>query len=200
LFPTTGAKQRLSGELTLPGSDLTFYKINYRHSQYFSLIEEDLTLGMRVDLGYGDGYDSTRTLPFYENFFTGGPKSIRGFEDNTLGPRGTCATPAPSHASSDCNGGDPIGGNVRTVGSVALYFSPPFETETKNLRFSTFVDAGNVFGDIDSVDTGDMRVSAGVSMVWISPVGPLALSYAEPIVSEGDDEVQEFQFTLGSAF
>ncbi len=199
LFPTSGGKQRLSGELSLPGSDLTYFKINYRHSQYFPLIEDGLTLGMRVDLGYGDGYDSTTTLPFYENFFAGGPKSLRGFEDNTLGPRGTC-TPAHSYTSSDCDAGDPVGGNVRTLGSVELYIPPPFETETQNLRFSTFIDAGNVFKDIDSVDSNGMRVSAGVGMVWVSPVGPLGLSYAEPIVSKSGDQKQEFQFTLGSAF
>ncbi|MEO5344385.1 MAG: BamA/TamA family outer membrane protein, partial [Gammaproteobacteria bacterium SHHR-1] len=187
-FPTRGGKQSLYGEFTLPGSDLEYYKLGYRHQRYFPIIEDGLTLGLKLDIGYGDSYGDTTELPFYENFFAGGPKSVRGFEDNTLGPLGTGAST------------DPIGGSLKTVGNIELYFPPPFDLVGQSVRFSAFIDVGNVFDDSNEFDADDLRASAGLAMVWLSPVGPLGLSLAEPIVSEPGDKEQRFQFTLGSAF
>lgn len=187
-FPTQGGKQSLYGEFTLPGSDLEYYKVGYRHQRYFPIIEDGLTLGLKLDIGYGDSYGDTTELPFYENFFAGGPKSVRGFEDNTLGPLGTGAST------------DPIGGSLKTVGNVELYFPPPFDLVGQSVRLSAFIDVGNVFDDTNEFDADELRASAGLAMVWLSPVGPLGLSIAEPIVSEPGDKEQRFQFTLGSAF
>jgi outer membrane protein insertion porin family len=187
-FPTQGGKQSLYGEFTLPGSDLEYYKVGYRHQRYFPIIEDGLTLGLKLDIGYGDSYGDTTELPFYENFFAGGPKSVRGFEDNTLGPLGTGAST------------DPIGGSLKTIGNIELYFPPPFDLVGQSVRLSAFIDVGNVFDDTNEFDADELRASAGLAMVWLSPVGPLGLSIAEPIVSEPGDKEQRFQFTLGSAF
>ncbi len=87
---TRGASQSLSLEVSVPLSDLEFYKLNYRGELYVPLYRE-FTLHLRGELGYGGGYGATSELPFYEHFFAGGFGSVRGFENNTLGPRSTPA-------------------------------------------------------------------------------------------------------------
>lgn len=193
-FATRGVRQSLYGEITVPGSDLEYFKLGYRHQQFFPIVEDSLTLGVKLDVGYGEGYGKDKTLPFYENYFAGGAKSVRGFKDNTLGPKGT--------GLSD----DPIGGALKTVGNIELYFPPPFSIGEQSMRFSAFVDVGNVYKDVNSFDADELRASAGLAMVWLSPVGPVGLSLAQPLtdlrdpVTKKKDKDQMFQFTLGSAF
>lgn len=190
-FPTRGGKQTLYAEMALPGSDWEYYKVGYRHQRYFPIIEDGLTLGFKIDLGYGDVYGDKTSFPFYENFYAGGPKSVRGFEDNSLGPKGNNGTLPDTH----------MGGSVKTIGNMELYFPPPFDIAGQSVRFSAFVDVGNVFNDTNyKFDADELRASAGLAMVWLSPVGPLGLSIAEPINSKAGDKEQQFQFTLGSAF
>ncbi|MBF0256313.1 MAG: outer membrane protein assembly factor BamA [Gammaproteobacteria bacterium] len=193
-FPTRGGKQSLYGEFALPGSDWEYYKVGYRHQRYFPIIEDGLTLGLKIDLGYGDVYGDRTEFPFYENFYAGGPKSVRGFEDNTLGPKG--------HDSNGNQLNDThVGGTIKTVGNMELYFPPPFDLVGQSVRLSAFVDVGNVFNDSNyKFDVDELRVSAGLAAVWLSPVGPLGVSIAEPLVSKAGDQEQRFQFTLGSAF
>ncbi|OGT88525.1 MAG: outer membrane protein assembly factor BamA [Gammaproteobacteria bacterium RIFOXYA12_FULL_61_12] len=185
MLPTKGGYQQLYGMLTVPGSDLEYYKTGYRNQHYFPLAEK-WTLAFDVDLSYGDGLGDTRELPFYEHFYAGGPKSVRGFEANSLGPR-------------DSNN-DPMGGSLKTAGSVELFFPPPFDIPGQTVRLGTFLDFGQVFTDVDAFDTGELRTSAGVSLVWLSPMGPFGVSLAAPLNSQSGDQEQIFQFTLGSAF
>jgi outer membrane protein insertion porin family len=191
LFPTMGGKQSLSGEFSLPGSDLEYYRISYNNKHYFPLVEDTLTLALKFDLGVGDAYGDTTELPFFEKFYAGGSKSVRGFEDYSLGPKG--------HIGGVLTD-TPIGGALKTVGNVELYFPPPFDIGENSMRLGAFVDVGNVYKDVDSFDADQLRVSAGVALVWLSPVGPLGLSLAEPLVSKTGDKEQQFQFSLGSAF
>lgn len=88
---TRGASQSLALELAVPGSDVQFYKLTY-NAQIFVPISRSWVLRFRGELGYGDGYGNTDILPFFENFFSGGFGSVRGFKTNTLGPRATPAT------------------------------------------------------------------------------------------------------------
>ena len=139
--------------------------------------------------GYGDGYGGTEELPFYENFFAGGFSSVRGFKSNTLGPR----TSFPDD--------DPFGGNKLLVGKAELFFPIPFLREqSRSLRVSAFVDAGNVFGPDEDFDFGDLRYSTGIAAVWISPFGALSVSFAAPFNDDEDDETEGFQFNLGQQF
>lgn len=185
VFPSEGSLQRISGELTVPGSDLTYYKATYRHEWYYPLTSR-YTLKLQGEVGYGDGFSDTSELPFFENFFAGGIRSVRGFEDNTLGPR-------------DQND-DPVGGNLKVVGGAELIMPLPFAKESKSVRVSGFVDFGNVYGPDEDFDAGTLRASTGVAGAWLSPLGPITVSVAVPIKDEPGDDKQIFQFALGAAF
>ena len=197
IFPTTGGVQRVFGEVTLPGSDLEYWKIGYTHRRYFPL-STSFTLALNLDIGYGEGYGNTSELPFYEHFYAGGVGTVRGFELYSLGPR-------------DSNG-DAYGGNLRTVANVELLFPMPGRAFADSVRLAAFLDAGNVFltndGGIpassgccaNGFDAGDLRYSAGVGATWLSPFGALTVSLAQPLNKEDDDETQTFQFQFGQSF
>ena len=137
IFPDQGGYQRLGLEAALPVGDLQFYKLNYSRQHYFPF-SDTTTLMVGTNLGYGDSYGDTTELPFFENFFAGGFRSVRGFENNSLGPR----------ASDD----DPFGGNKLVTGRAELFFPVPFlEQQSGNFRMSAFADAGNVFGPGEGV-------------------------------------------------
>ena len=197
IFPTTGGVQRVFGEVTLPGSDLEYWKIGYSHRRYFPL-STTFTVALNLDIGYGEGYGKTSELPFYEHFYAGGVGTVRGFELYSLGPR-------------DSNG-DAYGGNLRTVANVELLFPMPGRAFADSVRLAAFLDAGNVFltseGGIpassgcctNGFDAGDLRYSAGVGATWLSPFGALTVSLAQPLNKEDDDETQTFQFQFGQSF
>ncbi len=185
LFTDTGGLQRVSLETTTPGSGLEYYKLTYVQQRFFPLTRE-LTLGLKGNLGYGDGFGDYEQLPFFENFFAGGVRSVRGFEDNTLGPRD----------SDD----DPIGGAFLVVFNAEVIFPIPFVEEAKGIRLSAFFDIGNVYEDYNSFDAGDLRYSVGLAGLWLSPLGPISASLGFPLNAESDDDEQSFQFTVGTFF
>jgi len=185
LFTDEGGMQGVSLESTVPGSDLEYYKLDYEQQRFLPLTRE-LTLGLKGRLAYGDGYGEYDKLPFFENFFAGGVRSVRGYEDNTLGPQ-----------DSD---GDPLGGAFLVVFNAEVYFPVPFAEDAKGVRLSTFLDIGNVYEDYNSFDAGDLRYSVGVAGLWLSPLGPISVSLGFPLNSEEDDELQRFQFTVGTFF
>jgi outer membrane protein insertion porin family len=195
IFPTEGTLSTLLGEVAVPGSDLTYYRLTYRGRTYIPLTRR-FTLSARGDVGYGDGYGDLTALPFFENFFAGGPQSVRGYEGSSLGPRET----NPDYPS--------VGGNLKLTGSVELFAPPPVSGDlAKTLRLGLFFDFGNVWETTDTdlvTPTGfslsDLRYSAGVSVAWLSPVGALAISLAYPLNAEDEDETQVFQFTFGQTF
>ena len=183
IFPTRGVSQRVVADLTIPGSDLQFYRLSYNYRQYIPLYK-DYTFSFRGDVGYADGYGKTEELPFFENFFAGGEKTVRGFKTNTLGPKDSF--------------GDPLGGNIKLVGSMELFAPPPFDELEETLRMSTFFDFGNVFDS--TVDFDEIRYSVGVGVTWLSPMGAMTLSYGVPLNDQKDDDVENFQFSFGQIF
>jgi len=186
LFADRGIYHSLSAEFTLPGSDLEYYKVNYRH-QRFIPINSDITLLLKAELGLGDGYGGTGDLPFLEHFFAGGVSSVRGFEDNTLGPKDSR--------------GEPYGGDFRVVGNAELILPMPLVSkDDRAWRMTAFIDAGNVFDEAGNFNASDLRYSTGLGVRWISPFGPINVSIAQPLNDKSGDDVQNFQFTFGGTF
>ena len=191
--PTRGMYQRIGAEVALPGSDLEYFKLFYQFAKYWPL--GDTFTGLTsVDIGYGDGYGNTDQLPFYENFYAGGVRSVRGFTDNTLGPCDTSVTGSFSRCQ-------PLGGSFRTIGTAELIFPTPFAKRgDDSTQLSAFIDVGNVFADFDAFETGELRASAGLSFKWQAPVGPIVLNIATPLKSKDGDRTETLQFAFGSAF
>ncbi|MDH3980075.1 MAG: outer membrane protein assembly factor BamA [Gammaproteobacteria bacterium] len=185
LFPDSGGLQSIALETTLPGSGLEYYKLDYQQQRFLPLTR-NLTLGLKGRLAYGDGYGEYERLPFFENFFAGGMRSIRGFDDNTLGPR-------------DSNN-NPIGGSFLTVFNVEVLFPVPFLEASAGTRMSAFLDIGNVYEDFNAFDAGDFRYSVGLAGLWSSPLGPIAVSFGFPLNAQEGDEEQKFQFSVGRFF
>lgn len=192
--PTRGAYQRVGAEVALPGSTQEAYKLFYEGARYWPL-GSIFSLLTRAELGYGDGYGNADVLPFYENFYAGGVRSVRGFEDNTLGP---CSDPNPLIEGDICQ---PLGGALLTVANLELIFPTPFvKRGDDSTQFSAFVDVGNVFEDYDAFDVGELRASAGISFKWQAPVGPIIVSIAYPLIKEDEDRTETLQFTFGNQF
>jgi outer membrane protein insertion porin family len=192
--PTRGSYQRAAIEIALPGSDLEYYKVNYQYARYFPLVSW-LTLLTNVNLGYGDGYGETDILPFYENFYAGGTRSVRGFEDNTLGP---CDPVVVGGIQTFCQ---PLGGALSTLGNIEFIFPTPFAKRGQDsTQLSAFIDIGNVFEDIDAFEADELRASAGLSFKWQAPVGPIIINVAVPLIEKDGDRTETIQFAFGSAF
>ncbi|HBK48077.1 MAG TPA: outer membrane protein assembly factor BamA, partial [Pseudomonas sp.] len=211
VLATRGHSQSLTLESTVPGSDLSFFKLDYR-GQLFKPITSDYTLRLHTELGYGDGYGSTSGLPFYENYFAGGFNSVRGFKDSSLGPRSTpsigeAAGGKPGTIADPDQDPLPFGGNVLVQGGAELLFPLPFVKDQRSLRTSVFWDVGNVFDtncgnkpDCEKVGFSGMASSVGLGVTWITALGPLSFSLAMPVKKPDDADTQVFQFSLGQTF
>jgi len=191
IWTTSGTTHRLFGEVSVPGGDLDYYKVSY-HQKWFFLITDNITLMLNGEFGYGDGY-SGRSMPFFKNFFAGGNNSVRGYDLNSLGPRDALNN---NNLNTRLFA---IGASKRVVGNIELLFPVPFMKDDRSLRFSTFLDGGttfNNFGDLNNF----MRYSAGIALTWVSPMGPLKVSLAEPLNDIPSDNLQRFQFMFGQQF
>ena len=173
LFPTAGSSTVISLSTTVPGSDLSYYRSSIRQ-RYYRPLSSNFVFGFSGELGYLDAYGDTEETPFFQNFYAGGPRSLRGFESNTLGPRSTDAPcyefnyeekTCPNLIDSDGDGeldspyinpyanstsryrDRPIGGNIKVEGSMQLIFKLPFIEDQRSLRSAFFFDFGNVFSD-----------------------------------------------------
>jgi len=201
LLPTAGRSQSMSFEMTVPGSELEYYRLNYT-GQIFYPIFNPFVLRLRANLGYGEAYGDTENFPFYKHFFGGGMGSVRGYESNSLGPR---STPSPQDQYNDP---DPIGGNVLVELSAEVLFPLPFIEDQSQLKSVLFFDAGNVFNtncpDVSvyclDLDEGELRYSAGIAVTWITGFAPISFALAFPINDKEGDESESFQFELGKTF
>ena len=174
MFPTDGSSTSLSLLATMPGSDINYYKLSLQQRYYQPLKFANLVFGFQGQLGYLAPYGDTQEPPFFQNFYAGGPRSLRGFESNTLGPRSTQAPcyefnyaeeTCPNLIDTDGDGeadepylnpyantysrygNAPIGGNIKLEGSTQLIFRLPFIEDQRSMRSAFFFDFGNVFSD-----------------------------------------------------
>lgn len=183
IVTTDGLLTRFTTELA--GGDLQYYRLGVNQQIYWPL-SRNLTLLLNADLGYASGTGG-KPLPFFKNYYAGGPGTVRGYQDFSLGPRDSL--------------GNSLGGTRRVVGNVELLFPMPGATQDKSLRLGVFVDAGQVYGEGEPVDLAELRYSAGIALAWASPLGPLRLSYATPLNERaGFDRVQRLQLKFGTAF
>ena len=183
LTPTAGRYQRVNLEWSA-GGDVRYLRSNLQFQQFVP-IGSKLTLGLNGELGYGKGLGG-RPYPVFKNFYGGGLGSVRVFEQGSLG----VIDPTGAY----------IGGASRLNLNAELYFPVPGTGNDRSLRIFAFADAGNVWREGERIDASSLRASAGLGLSWISPVGPLKLSWGTPLRSQPTDRIQRFQFQIGTAF
>ncbi|MGX4641384.1 outer membrane protein assembly factor BamA [Massilia sp. SYSU DXS3249] len=183
LTPSIGRYQRANVEIDAIG-DAKYYRLVYEH-QWYRPLTSWMTLALRGELDYGKGIGGD-AYPVFKNFYAGGIGSVRGYESSTLGV-------------VDPVYGDAIGGSKRVIGNVELQFPFP-GSKDRSLRWFTFADGGQVFQEKSKIYLGELRYSAGIGLSWISPVGPLRLSYAKPLNAKPGDQLERFQFQMGTGF
>ena len=227
--PTRGGLQTFGAEVALPGAAVQYYKLSASTRDYFELPKGFVGV-LSGTVGYGKTYgDSTKlsvpfadstgqirnlTFPFFENFYAGGVRDVRGFQDNTLGPRicsgvitdGKADPSAIATASGRCPTGSaffnpqPLGGAFKILGTAELAL--PFFKNNDKARLSLFTDVGNVFTSYHDFKVGDLRASAGLSLQWQAPVGPIVINLAFPVRDKPEDKPFEehLQFAFGTTF
>jgi outer membrane protein insertion porin family len=173
-----------TASLELAGGDLQYYRANAGAQRFFALTRT-VTLDLHADLGYVHGI-SGKQVPFFKNFYAGGPGTVRGFKAYSLGPQ---------DGSSNV-----LGGTRKVTGTAEVLFPVPGAQADKSLRLTTFVDAGQVFGPGQKLNFADVRYSAGVGLAWNSPFGPLRISLAQPLNKKPEDRVERIQLNFGTAF
>jgi len=231
--PTRGGLISASTDVALPGSTVQYWKLSTELNHYWP-IGKGFVLYLDGQVGYGktygknglsdDAYDALaaaskadnvnqnhiitdmrQDLPFWQNYYAGGVRDVRGFQDNTLGPR-VCIDGSTPDAKGMCNNGayysQPIGGAFKVLGTAQVFLPLPFLKDVNTARVSWFMDVGNVFKDYKSFDASELRASTGISLQWQAPIGPLIISLAVPFRSKDADRHYEerIQFTFGSQF
>ena len=183
LAPNVGRYQRLSSELSVAG-DARYFKASYQYQQYIPL-NKQYTLAFNGEIGMGKGVGG-RPFPVFKNFYSGGLGSVRGFDQGTLGPR-------------DVTGAS-LGGAKKLSLNVELIAPFPGAGNDRTLRWFTFLDAGNVYGEHEPWRLNELRASVGLGLSWISPLGPLRIAWGQPVRKFAGDKIQKIQFQIGTTF
>ncbi|KPK59127.1 MAG: hypothetical protein AMJ59_12210 [Gammaproteobacteria bacterium SG8_31] len=201
MFADRGARQSLAFAVTGPGSEVQYFTSRFNYTKYWP-IRGQWALKLAGDWAYAQELGDTTATPPYKRYFGGGPNSVRGFKEGRLGPRDSL--------------NNPYGGNILIANQLELVVPIPEQWQNKG-RLSLFFDSGNVFSDdgtsffeLDeegnvykadySFDISDMRYSTGIAAEWLSPLGVFRFSYGFPLNDEAEDETENFQFSIGSAF
>ena len=183
LAPNAGSYKRVNLEWSVAG-DVRYLRANLQY-QHFIPITNRFTLGLNSELGWGEGLGN-KPYPIFKNFFGGGLGSVRAFEQGSLGVVDVT--------------NNYIGGNRKFNVNAELYVPVPGAGNDKSIRLFGFMDAGNVWGESEKIEASSLRASTGIGLSWLSPVGPLKLSWGVPLRYEPNDRIQQFQFQIGTAF
>jgi len=193
IFPTCGISQRAIFRLSMPGSDIKYYTLNYDFN-YYKQLSFDYIFNFYSVIGYGNKYGSTYRYPFFKNFFIKGINNIRGFKDKTIGPR-------------DSNG-ESFGGNILVNFKISLFLPVPILSDIKTIRTGLFLDIGQVYNTYNvpkkreknrylKVSTA-LRCSSGFSLIWNTPFGvPLEISIAYPLNKKRTDKLNIVSLSMG---
>jgi len=218
---TQGTKHSLWSKITIPGSDLQYFKVNFDISHYERITESgDWTTLLRASAGYGNGYGqlegNDQILPFFENYYVGGYRTLRGFASNTVGPRAMYVSNGDILLTDSA-----VGGNAKYTLSGEVIFPVPFldEAYARQARTSLFIDAGETWDTEFNYDyysqlgcasncdyfsdysaPGRIRVSVGTQVTWVSPMGPLIFTLAWPLKEYAGDRTEIFSFNIGETF
>ena len=183
IFPDSGAVNSIGVEIFT--GDLDYYKTFYRHQSLFP-VADTVTFSFKGSIGYGQPYNETTDLPFFEKYTAGGVRTVRGYDYNSLGP-------LDSSFSS-------FGGNFQFITNSEILFQIDALGGADSFRLGLYLDAGNVFAEPTDFEATELRASVGISAKWFTAVGPIELSYANPINNEPGDDTKNFQFSLGAPF
>ncbi len=202
--PKNGFDLSWSGDVAGLGGDKTYLRTELTTNWYKRLWFDELVLNVAASAGYIVAYGD-EALELNDRFFKGGG-SFRGFKTSGIGPRDI----APSTGTPPA-----VGGEVYAIGTVELRF-PNFLPEELGIKTSLFSDFGtvgmvtdkpacvdnapDVAGDICIVDDMSLRASAGVSVYWNSPFGPVRLDFSQIINQEDYDQTENFRFSAGTKF
>lgn len=184
LTPSIGRYQRVNLEADLIG-DQKYFRAIYEH-QYFRPLFSKVTLALKGELDYGHGIGK-HVYPVFKNFYGGGIGSVRGYLSSSLG----AVEPSTN---------DALGGASRLIGNAELQMPFPGSGNDRSLRWFGFLDGGQVYQEGEKMRISQLRYSAGLGISWISPVGPLKLSYAKPLNAKPTDRLERFQFQMGTGF
>ncbi len=182
-YPTKGILTGISAKLTSPVflSESDFIKLSCYGNIYHE-VRHGLVVAASVRAGFARGYGATATeLPIVERFFLGGRTTVRGYEQDTLGPKG-----------SD---GNPTGGNAFLMENLEMRISLG-----KGIGIVTFLDGGNVWLKVRDIDPIDTKFTAGIGLRYDTPVGPLRVDYGHKLQREKDESAGEVHFSIGHAF
>jgi outer membrane protein insertion porin family len=196
LFPKKGELRRVNGEVTTPGLDMQIYKVTLQETWYKD-VTKDLTFMLNGQFGYANSYGG-KEFPFFKNFYVGGVNTVRGYAQGAMGPYCTPGSAACPSLTSTNN--IFLGGNKEIIGNAELFMPIPFMKNNNQFRLSAFVDAGNVYSSDQAINLGDLRYSAGMGVLWVSPFGPLKLVYARPFHNQPSDKTESIQFQMGQQF
>ena len=184
ITPTIGRFQRANLELNLIG-DSKYYRAVYEH-QWYRPLTQKITLALKGEVDYGHGIGEN-PYPVFKNFYGGGIGSVRGYESSSLG-------------AVDPTTLDALGGAERLIGNAELQMPFPGSGTDRSLRWFGFLDSGQVYQEGEKMRYSQLRYSTGLGISWISPVGPLKLSYAKPLNAKEGDRLERFQFQMGTGF
>jgi outer membrane protein insertion porin family len=183
-YPTEGSKNSLSFDLALPIADFRYYKLDASHKSYRP-IGNDIIWKVNGSLGLAQGYGG-KELPFFKRYYGGGSSSVRGFDFNSLGATYT--------------DGKAKGGELSLLAGTSIISPMKFINDSKNMRMSAFIDAGSVEEKAANISIDQVRMSTGVAFSWLTPIGPLGIYTATPLIKKSADKTKTIEFTLGTSF
>ena len=189
IYPTSGYKYDISSEITLPLLDMQYYQFNAKVTDYIPLTKE-FVWNNDLNLGYAHSYGND-PYPFFQNYYVGGTNSVRGYKAASIGKQ------YYDNVQDDFVS---TGGTTKIVASTSMLFPLPGGMFKDQVRIETFIDGGGVWEEDSNIALDEMRFSAGLSVLWVSPFGPINVSFAKALNDDAQDETESFQFGMGTNF